>query len=318
MVRTAQLARLGDTARDRLRHGRHVHRRQPLRRRVRARVRDAGGRRAHARADDEHPHGRGRRRLDPAVRRCALARRPAERRREPGPGVLSPRRAAGGDRCERDGRQDPAGALSEGVRAARRTSRSTATSWSRSSTRWPAEIAARDRRRRHARSRRPTASSHIAVGAMANAHQEASRWRAATTSRSYTLQCFGGAGGQHACRVADALGMTRVFAHPLGRRAVGLRHGPGRPDRDARGGSVELPLDASGLCAAAQTRLTRARRARRATSWSRQGVRRPCELRRARPRALPGHRFGAGGAVRRDRRQCVRRSRLRIGSALRS
>ncbi len=30
----------------------------------------------------------------------------------------------------------------------------------------------------------------------------------------YTLQCFGGAGGQHACLVADALGMKRVFLHP--------------------------------------------------------------------------------------------------------
>ncbi|MEO1766354.1 hydantoinase B/oxoprolinase family protein [Thiobacter aerophilum] len=31
----------------------------------------------------------------------------------------------------------------------------------------------------------------------------------------YTLCCFGGAGGQLVCRVADALGMTRVFLHPL-------------------------------------------------------------------------------------------------------
>ncbi len=30
----------------------------------------------------------------------------------------------------------------------------------------------------------------------------------------YTLVCFGGAGGQHACRVADRLGMSRVFIHP--------------------------------------------------------------------------------------------------------
>src|SRR5664279_4219222 len=31
----------------------------------------------------------------------------------------------------------------------------------------------------------------------------------------YTLCCFGGAAGQHACLVADALGMTRVLLHPL-------------------------------------------------------------------------------------------------------
>ncbi len=32
---------------------------------------------------------------------------------------------------------------------------------------------------------------------------------------TYTLCCFGGAGGQHACRVADALGMKRVVVHPF-------------------------------------------------------------------------------------------------------
>src|SRR5207248_5086158 len=31
----------------------------------------------------------------------------------------------------------------------------------------------------------------------------------------YTLACFGGAGGQHACRVADALGIERILIHPL-------------------------------------------------------------------------------------------------------
>jgi 5-oxoprolinase (ATP-hydrolysing) len=30
----------------------------------------------------------------------------------------------------------------------------------------------------------------------------------------FALQCFGGAGGQHACLVADALGMETVFIHP--------------------------------------------------------------------------------------------------------
>jgi 5-oxoprolinase (ATP-hydrolysing) len=64
----------------------------------------------------------------------------------------------------------------------------------------------------------------------------------------YTLQCFGGAGGQHACAVADALGMGGSRA-PAGRRAVGLRHGAGRPDRAARG-VAGAPLDADGLAAA--------------------------------------------------------------------
>jgi len=32
---------------------------------------------------------------------------------------------------------------------------------------------------------------------------------------SYTLCCFGGAGGQHACQVADALGMESILLHPF-------------------------------------------------------------------------------------------------------
>ncbi|MGE5146158.1 MAG: hydantoinase/oxoprolinase family protein, partial [Candidatus Eiseniibacteriota bacterium] len=54
----------------------------------------------------------------------------------------------------------------------------------------------------------------IAVANMANAIKEISIQRGYDVTE-YTLCCFGGAGGQHACLVADALGMTRVFIHPL-------------------------------------------------------------------------------------------------------
>ena len=54
----------------------------------------------------------------------------------------------------------------------------------------------------------------IAVENMANAIKKISVQRGHDVS-GYTLVCFGGAGGQHACRVADALGMPRVFIHPL-------------------------------------------------------------------------------------------------------
>jgi 5-oxoprolinase (ATP-hydrolysing) len=85
----------------------------------------------------------------------------------------------------------------------------------------------------------PRASSSIAVQQMANAIKKISVARGYDVTR-YTLQCFGGAGGQHACLVADALGMTRVLVHPAGRRAERLRHGPGGPERDPRaGGGVE-------------------------------------------------------------------------------
>jgi 5-oxoprolinase (ATP-hydrolysing) len=53
----------------------------------------------------------------------------------------------------------------------------------------------------------------IAVENMANAIKQISIARGHDVSR-YTLQCFGGAGGQHACLVADALGMERVMIHP--------------------------------------------------------------------------------------------------------
>ena len=54
----------------------------------------------------------------------------------------------------------------------------------------------------------------IAVDNMANAIKQISVQRGYDVT-DYTLNCFGGAGGQHACLVADALGMTRVFVHPF-------------------------------------------------------------------------------------------------------
>lgn len=53
----------------------------------------------------------------------------------------------------------------------------------------------------------------IAVEKMANAVKKISLQRGYDVSE-YTLCCFGGAGGQHACAIADALGMKRVFIHP--------------------------------------------------------------------------------------------------------
>ncbi|MDE3115778.1 MAG: 5-oxoprolinase, partial [Pseudomonadota bacterium] len=54
----------------------------------------------------------------------------------------------------------------------------------------------------------------IAVENMANAIKRISVARG-YDARDYALACFGGAGGQHACLVADALGMTSVFIHPF-------------------------------------------------------------------------------------------------------
>ena len=54
----------------------------------------------------------------------------------------------------------------------------------------------------------------IAVENMANAIKKISVQRGHDVTE-YTLSCFGGAAGQHACLVADALGMQTVFIHPL-------------------------------------------------------------------------------------------------------
>ncbi|MDE2160434.1 MAG: 5-oxoprolinase, partial [Burkholderiales bacterium] len=88
----------------------------------------------------------------------------------------------------------------------------------------------------------------IAVQNMANAIKRISVARGYDVTR-YTLQCFGGAGGQHACLVADALGMARVYIHPLA--GVLSAYGMGLADQIAmREASLEVALDAAGLAAA--------------------------------------------------------------------
>ncbi len=53
----------------------------------------------------------------------------------------------------------------------------------------------------------------VAVANMANAIKQVSVQKGHDATR-FALQCFGGAGGQHACLVADELGMETVFIHP--------------------------------------------------------------------------------------------------------
>ena len=171
-----------------------------------------------------HPHGRGRRRLDPAFRRRALPRRPGFGRRQSRADMLSPRRAARRHRRQCAGRQAHPRFLPEDFRAR-------------------AGPAARCRgreagvRRARQRDRRQVAAEEIADGFikiavenMANAIKKISVQRGYDVTR-YALNCFGGAGGQHACLVADALGMTERADPSVLVAAVGLRHGPGRHPR---------------------------------------------------------------------------------------
>ena len=105
---------------------------------------------------------------------------------------------------------------------------------------------------------------NIAVQQMANAIKKISVARGYDVT-GYTLQCFGGAGGQHACLVADALGMTRVFVHPLA--GVLSAYGMGLADQTViREQAVEVKLSSDSvaqvaaqlqaLAAAAQGELT--------------------------------------------------------------
>ena len=85
----------------------------------------------------------------------------------------------------------------------------------------------------------------IAVENMANAIKKISTQRGYDVTK-YTLCCFGGAAGQHAGLVADALGMTRVLIHPLA--SLLSAYGMGLADQSVmRERAVELPLDASSL-----------------------------------------------------------------------
>ena len=94
----------------------------------------------------------------------------------------------------------------------------------------------------------------IAVQQMANAIKKISVARGYDVTR-YTLQCFGGAGGQHACLVADALGMTRVLVHPMA--GVLSAYGMGLADQNViREQSIELPLVLASMSALTQTLAT--------------------------------------------------------------
>jgi 5-oxoprolinase (ATP-hydrolysing) len=82
----------------------------------------------------------------------------------------------------------------------------------------------------------------IAVENMANAIKKISVQRGYDVTR-YLLNCFGGAGGQHACLVADALGMESMLIHPALRPALGLRDRTRERLRQPPAGLVK-PLEA--------------------------------------------------------------------------
>ena len=145
-----------------------------------------------------------------------------------------------------------------------RTSRSTPTRCGTASTSWR-------RRSATAQTAEEIADGFIkiAVENMANAIKKISVQRGYDVTR-YALNCFGGAGGQHACLVADALGMTKVLIHPFS--SLLSAYGMGLADiRATRQQAIELPFGAQGA-RGDQARGRAARQGRRSDEVAGQGV----------------------------------------------
>lgn len=91
----------------------------------------------------------------------------------------------------------------------------------------------------------------VAIEAMADAIKQISTAQG-VDPRGYALNAFGGAGGQHACKVAEALGMRTALIHPkaglLSAYGIGLA-----PLRDTRQAGLEIAFDAAGLETAERT-----------------------------------------------------------------
>ncbi len=137
----------------------------------------------------------------------------------------------------------------------------------------------------------------IATLNMANAIKKISVQRGHDVT-GYTLQCFGGAGGQHACGVADALGMRTVFLHPYA--GVLSAFGMGLADlRALREAQFDAPLSAQ---AEASARLA-ALEAEATSELAAQGIPAPQVFRTAHLRYEGSHQslpveFGAAPAMR--------------------
>ncbi len=155
----------------------------------------------------------------------------------------------------------------------------------------------------------------IAVENMANAIKHISVQRGYDVTE-YTLCCFGGAGGQHACLVADALGMTRVLLHPLA--GVLSAYGMGLADvRALRQQAVEARLSEATLGrlrAGDRDALEATARARGRGAGHRARAHRRRRARCTSSTKAPTRRSRvAVGEMRRDRRGFERRYRQQYG-----
>ena len=153
----------------------------------------------------------------------------------------------------------------------------------------------------------------IAVENMANAIKKISVQRGYDVTR-YALNCFGGAGGQHACLVADALGMTRVLMHPFS--SLLSAYGMGLADiRATREQAVELDFGPKALKAISRIGASARQGDKIPGRWPGRTGEKNQSL-RARAYPLRRHRYGASRA-RRHRRRDEARFRKSAQSAIR-
>jgi len=94
----------------------------------------------------------------------------------------------------------------------------------------------------------------VAIENMANALRHISIQRGLNPA-DYTLCCFGGAGGQHACQIADRVGISRILLDPLAGMLSAWGMGAA-PLRSYRQQTINLPLHEASL-RALDKRLTR-------------------------------------------------------------
>ena len=225
--------------------------------------------------------------------------------------VLPARRTADSDRLQCDGGKDSAGIFSQGVRA---DTANEALDDEVVREKFAALAMEVEEATGRALTPEQLADGYldIAVGNMAEAIKRISIQRGHDVTQ-YTLSVFGGAGGQHACRVADALGMTRIFVHPLA--GVLSAYGMGLADQTAmREQSIERRLRPDAMATLSDgTRSPGGRCNARSRIARRAG--RAHRRREARTFALRRHRLGADCRRRNDCRDagCVR---CRVSEAL--
>ena len=154
----------------------------------------------------------------------------------PGPKVLPPRRPAHRHRRQRHARQARCAVLPARSSGPRTTNRSTPTRCAP-----PLPISPREVGDGRTPEEIADGAIRIAVENMANAIKKISVERGYDVTE-YALNCFGSAGGQHACLIADTLGIETVLVHPLSGllSAYGMGLAQQRASRER---SIEAPLD---------------------------------------------------------------------------